>query len=545
MSNEASLSLDSINNQLAEMKALFEATQKDMRALQQKYNELMHQHMQDQEKIAWMQKKLYARQTERARQLECFKNQPTLWEEEPVSSVSDQPASKQESVKVQGHERAKKKTYEENFKDAVHVEVLLEPAAEDLICPECGTEMVPCGKKFLGYKVKVEPARFIVQDIYSQTYNCPACKKEGRKDSFASGKSEYPVIPHSYATPEAVTHTLVERFEKAVPFNRQLREWKRNHITMSRTTLSNWSMSVSELWLEPLVKRMKVYLLQEGYIHADETRMIVLNEEDKENTALSYMWVYSSIKESQYPIRLFNYCPGRGGCYAEEFLAGFSGVLITDAYAGYNKVKGVKRAACWAHARRKYVEALDGKSKTIGNLPEIALNKIGELFAIEQEIAALTPEVRKTIRQTKSKPIADEFFAWARETRLAKNYSSDKMNEALRYSVNHEKELRSYLEDGNIPMTNNLDERTVRMFVNGRKNWMFSGSPRGAKSNGVCYSIVETAKANGLDVYKYLTYVLTCLPRDACDLTDQVLDSFLPWNPEIQKICAITVNPKK
>ena len=204
-------------------------------------------------------------------------------------------------------------------------------------------------------------------------------------------------------------------------------------------------------------------------------------------------------------------------------------------------MKGITLAGCWAHARRKFYDALpvDMKS-TSGSLANIALEKISKLFVIEKEIETLTPEQKIKIRQEKSKPLVDDFFLWCTDNQN-KVLSGSKTGKAIQYALNYEGGLRTFLEDGLIPMTNSLDERTIRPFTVGRKNWLFSTSTKGAEASAAIYSLIETAKANKLDPYGYIEFILDYLPQQDLIEHPEKIDWFLPWSEEIKEEFEIKV----
>lgn len=198
-------------------------------------------------------------------------------------------------------------------------------------------------------------------------------------------------------------------------------------------------------------------MLKEKYLHSDETTVQVLNEPGKSATSKSYMWVYATIKDSRCPVRIFEYRPDRKGENPRKFLKGFNGTIIADAYAGYNDIEGCTNAYCWAHARRKFRDALPSDTEEMERtLPKQAMNKIGKLFAIEKEIELKTPEEKAKIRQRKAGPLLDDFFSWCKEKQYL--VSSKKLSVAFTYVLNHEKGLREYVNAGHIPMTNSLDK---------------------------------------------------------------------------------------
>ena len=344
-----------------------------------------------------------------------------------------------------------------------HQKVVLALPESELFCPECGTVMVPVGEEFVRHEIEFIPARLRVKDIYTKTYECRECRKHGRSVMKSAGIPE-PVIAHSYASAESVAFVMKQKFVNGIPLYRQEAEWKQMGLELSRATMANWIIYSSDHWLRPIVDRMHSIMLQEKYAHCDETTVQVLNEPGKNPTSKSYMWVYATIKESRYPIRIFDYKPNRKGENPKLFLKGFKGTIITDGYSGYNDIGGCTNAYCWAHARRKFRDALPNDIEDIeATLPKQALNKIGRLFAIEKEIKSMKPEQKAIIRKEKAEPLLDDFFSWCRENRYLA--SSKKLSTAFTYALNHERGLREYINDGYIPMTNSLDERTIRPFA--------------------------------------------------------------------------------
>ncbi len=438
------------------------------------------------------------------------------------------------------HYQRKKKKHKDQIKlklESLPFEkVLLTLPENERFCPECGHALKRVGEEHVRDEIQFIPARVVLKKIYIETFECRECRKDGRRIMVKTG-TPAPVIPHSYASAGSVAHVMKEKYVNGVPLYRQEAEWKRLGLELSRATMANWIIISAKEYLIPLKERLHEIMIQENYIHCDETPIQVLNEEGKKNTTKSYMWVYSNIKESKKPIRIFEYKPTRAGYNPKIFLKGFCGYVITDGYAGYNDLENVTNAYCWAHARRKFVDSIpNGIKNTNDTLAKQGIEQIGKLFKIEQEIEDLTPEEKVKVRQEKSKPILEKFFLWCEENHNQVSTGS-KLSKAIQYSINHQKGLSEYIKDGNIPMTNSLDERTIRPFTTGRKNWLFSASPKGAEASAAVYSIIETAKANGLDPYKYLTYIFSYLPSQDLVKTPESIDMFLPWSSETKEYC--------
>lgn len=211
--------------------------------------------------------------------------------------------------------------------------------------------------------------------------------------------------------------------------------------------------------------------------------------------------------------------------------------MHSDAYSGYSNLTGTTSCLCWAHIRRKFVEALPPDAKqTEGSLANEGVAYCNKLFELEAQLTSHTAEERKEQRLVQEKPVLDAFWSWV-EAGKGKVLPKSKPGEALKYARNHKQELLNYLQDGSCVISNNLAENSIRPFTVGRKNWLFSGSPRGATASAAIYSIVETAKANGLSPYKYLVYLLQQLPAVAFRQQPELLDAYLPWSPAVQQHC--------
>lgn len=352
-----------------------------------------------------------------------------------------------------GRSKGERQLKLENLK---HVKELYDVEEKDRICDVCHSSMHRVGEEFVRSEVVYEPAKLYVKDIYRVSYECRACRKNG-KVSRIKADTPKPVIPHSYASPGALTQIITDKYVNHMPLYRQEAEWKRLGLKLSRTTMANWIIPASREYFIPLVNRMHELLVQEIHLHADETSVQVLNEPGKEATSKSYMWVYSSIKESQHPIKIFEYRPDRRAQNPQNFLKGFKGTIITDGYYGYNHIDGVSNAYCWAHCRRHFYDALPGDIKDAQNtFAKEAIDKIAKLFVIEKEIENLSSEEKVRVRQEKSLPLIDDFFSWC-QTIENRVLTRSKLGKAISYALKYEKGLRLYLEDGYVPMTNSLD----------------------------------------------------------------------------------------
>ena len=455
-----------------------------------------------------------------------------LFNEAEVFSAAEKEEAENVTA-VAAHKRHKKHEYAlDHIPEGVEtkqVEHRLE--GEELICPQCGDTMTEIGKEVVR-TLEFIPAQAIVHEDIYYTYACKNCSEdadEGCETPVVKTPREKNIIPGSFATPEAIAHIMTQKFVMGSPLYRQEQEINRKGIQLSRQTMSNWILKATEDYLTPVYEHLHKELLKRDVLHADETTLQVLHEPGKKPQTDSYMWLYRTSGDTDKPIILYEYQPGRGAKHPKEFLAGYKGYLHTDGYQGYHDLgKDITVVGCWAHLRRKFDEAVKSlpKGKTKGSSAFQGLTYCNLLFGIEQEIADKTAEERHKERLDQAEPILDAMFAWA-NSRTAAPQSA--LGKALRYLKEQWPYLTNYLKDGRLEISNNRAERSIKPFVIDRKNFLFANTPKGATGSAVMFSLIQTAIENGLDPYKYLTWLLK-QAKDA-DLTDdQVLQSLLPWN---------------
>jgi len=293
----------------------------------------------------------------------------------------------------------------------------------------------------------------------------------------------------------------------------------------------------------PLVNLIRDQLVGGDYLQCDETRFQVLKELGKSAQSQSYLWVMRGGTEEQ-PLLLYDYDPSRSSEVPMRLLEGFQGYLQTDGYEGYTAVGsmgGVVHVGCWAHARRKFDEALgaQGKNRKKGakrtkkqSKAEQGLRWIGKLYRIERETAQMSADERHRIRQEHARPIIDQIRDWLNES-VGSVPPKSLTGKALGYLDKQWPKLVRYLEDGRVRMDTNLVENAIRPFVIGRKNWMFADTVRGAEASANLYSVIETAKANGIEPYAYLRHVFAELPK-ATKLED--IEALLPDRIDQEKL---------
>lgn len=276
-------------------------------------------------------------------------------------------------------------------------------------------------------------------------------------------------------------------------------------------------------------------LLKRQFLMADETRIQVLKEANRNPTTDSYMWLFRTGDDGLPPIIIYRYTETRARYNAEEFLKGFNGYLETDGYQGYNNLPNIKRCCCFAHVRRYFIDAVPkGHEYDYSNPAVQGVQFCNRLFDYERICIQrnYTFEQRHEYRNQKARPVLDAFFNWLEEQRPRKGSRFEK---AVNYALNRVPYLDTYLEDGRCSFSNNLSENAIRPFTVGRKNWLFSDSSKGAQASAIVYTMVEMAKAHNLNIYQYLNYVLEHRPSE--NMSDEKLKAFAPWNPEVIANC--------
>lgn len=436
-----------------------------------------------------------------------------------------------DTILVPQHERKKKRS-QADMLNGLPEEVLLELPEDQLVCGKCGGKMKPIGKKFLRHEMMIIPKQMKLLAYYAVTYACDSCEKDTGFAHIVTVKPPVPLMKHSLASPSTVAYIMTQKYVDGLPLARQEKMWAREGISLSRATMANWVIRCSDTWLKPLYKHMKQELLTHSVIHADETVVQVLKEDGKPATSESRMWLYASAALIRHQVRIFEYQPDRSGKRPEAFLKGFTGVLVTDGYQGYNLLTKVTHCGCWAHTRRKWREAMPDGTTVKTSKAAVGFQYCNKLFAQERKCAAYKPKYREEYRQNKELPLLEEYYAWLKTLHPEKG---SKLEEAVRYSLNQKQQLCAFLDNGEVPIPNNLAENAIRPFTLGRKNWLFCDTTKGAEASAIVYSLVESAKVNGVEPFAYLQHVLVELPYLGKNQSHEELESFMPWAPYIQQ----------
>lgn len=392
-------------------------------------------------------------------------------------------------------------------------------------CPECGGTLRKLGED-VTEELEYVPGRFKVIRHVRPKFSCRAC------EAITQAPMPSRPIERGRPGPGLLAHVLVSKFADHLPLYRQSQIYAREGVDLDRSTLAGWVGQVSGL-LRPLVDAVGREVMASDKVHADDTTVPVLAP-GKGKTKTGRLWVY--VRDDRPwggedpPAVLYRYSPDRKGKWPQEHLANFSGYLQADGYAGFNPLyetdaQGKTRmaeVACWAHVRRKFHDIFASNGSEIAN---DALQYIGALYAVEKEIRGRPPDERAEIRQAKAGPLLDDLEAWF-ETIYNKVSAKSHMARAIRYARSRWPALQRYLSDGRLEIDNNAAERAIRGVALGRKNWLFAGSDAGGERAARIYTLIETAKLNGLDPLLYLTDVLTRI----ADHPVNRVDEFLPWN---------------
>jgi transposase len=425
-----------------------------------------------------------------------------------------------ESVIVPEHTRRKRGR--RKLPEALpRVEVIHELADNERYCPHDGNRLTEIGE-VTSEQLDIIPAKIqVIRHIRKQyACRCGQCIK-------TAALPPQP-IPKSLASPGLLAHVTVSKYQDALPLYRQETILKRIGVELPRATLANWMIQAGSL-IQPLINLLRDRLLADDILQMDETPVQVLKEPGKTAQSKSYLWLQRGGPPDQ-PVVLYDYDPGRGAAVPKRLLEGFKGYLQTDGYDGYNAVvalNGLTHVGCMAHARRKFSEALkaQGKKKQRGKAHR-GLALIQKLYRVEKQARKLSPQERYSHRLQYARPILDEMRSWL-DHALPQVPPMSATGKALNYLHNEWDKLIHYLDDGRLEIDNNGAENAIRPFVLGRKNWLFSTSVKGVKASANLYSLIETAKANGLEPYAYLRYLFAELPKAE---TVEAIEALLPGN---------------
>jgi transposase len=414
-------------------------------------------------------------------------------------------------------------------KDLPRERIVHDIADADKHCDTCHHDLHCMGEE-TNEQLEFIPASIKVIDHVRPKYSCRHCEQQGTEVAIKIAPVPPTPIPKSFATASLLAQIITSKYQYALPLYRQESLFKQYGIELSRKTMASWMMRSAHL-LEPIYQQFQQIQLQQSVINADETPLKVIRE-DKH---LCYMWVYCTGSDSPpenrlntHPpnIVLFDYQNSRAGHCAKDYLRGYQGYLQVDGYAGYDKTDAIL-VGCFAHARRKFIEAQKIQVKGKTGKADWAVNHIQKLYRIEKAIKGQSTAEKQLARQQLAKPLLDEFKAWLDKS-VNQVPPKSAVGKAIGYSLRQWPKLLRYIDHGDLNIDNNRAERAIKPFVIGRKNWMFANTSNGAKASATLYSLIETAKANGLIPFDYIKHLL-----DELSEQPECIDHLLLWNVDL------------
>jgi len=490
------------------------------------YDNLLAENVELKSQIQWLMEQLklsksrqFAASSEKTAQGDYC--QLNLFNEAELTAAPDVPEP--ELVEIERHYRKRKRSAADRLPEDLPVkEVIHELPESEKVCPCCDGEMHVMGRETRD-ELELVPATAKIIRHVRQVYSCRNCEKNSEEVPVIKAEIPEPVIKGSFASPKAIAHIMTQKFVMGSPLYRQEQEWNRQGIMLSRQTMSNWLIRATEDWLSPIYEKMCELLRTSEVLHADETTLQVLKEPGKTAQSKSYMWLYRTGSDAKNPTVLYEYQPSRKAEHPLEFLKKFKGYLHTDGYEAYHNLPaGITVVGCFAHVRRKFNDALKiiPENKRIGTAAFQGKHYCDCLFALERKLANLSSQERFSTRKEQVKPLMDEFFEWCKKSDAL---PKSPVGTAIQYALKQRKYLENVFSDGRLELSNNRAERSIKPFVIDRKNFLFCNTPRGAKASAMMFSIIETAKENGLNPFEYLSQVFRKAPNGA------TVDELLPW----------------
>ena len=473
------------------------------------------------EENRWLKAQLFGRSSEKTPVAEVSPDQRWLFNEAEALAQASQSAP--EKILIPAHER-KKRGRKPLSPDLPRIEVIHDLADHEKVCAKDGTALERIGEE-ISEQLDYKPAQVRVLRHVRPKYGCPCCRQ-----GVQIAPTPPALFPKSLATPALLAHIVTAKFVDGLPLYRQEAQFARLGVSLGRATMAGWMIRLGGTHLVPLINLLNEQMLEHPLIHCDETRLQVLNS-DKAPTADHWMWVRASGPPGRR-IVLFDYDASRGGAVPKRLLQGYRGILLSDGYEPYATVAAelkLVHAGCMAHARRKFDEA---RKATPGDSSHArsALDFIRELYLIERTLwdreHPMRPEQRLEVRTAHSAPLMKRFYAWL-EALSSQVLPESRLGKAVHYTLGQWPKLTTFLSHGEVPIDNNRCENAIRPFVLGRKGWLFSDTVHGAVASANLYSLVETAKANGVEPHAYLSHLFERLPHLT---TVEDFEAMLPWN---------------
>jgi len=488
-----------LENLRVEHEALRLRSERDQEKLKQQDTEILWL----KEQIAELKRDKFGKKSERWESQEqgCLFNEAEVESKKPDDEQDE--TRGEDETEVAGHKRKRghRKPLPENLeREVVRLELPLEEQrAED------GTPLKIIGWE-VSEKLKYEPAKISVVQYQRAKYGVDS------GDYVKTAPPKLSIIPKGLSTPELLAAITVAKYADGLPLYRMEEIFKRHGIDLSRTTMGRWMVAVAEA-CQPIWNVLSDKWRESFYVACDETHVQVLKESGRKAESKSWMIVRST-PYGPKKIVLFDYNPSRGSDVMTDLMTGFKGYLQCDGLNSYDQIskeEGIDRLGCNMHSRRRFEKAKTNGAKTGQSLGEEGLKFYKELYDLEEEIRGKTPEERFKARNERAKPIFDKMHEWATKMK-GKVPIKSKIGDAFSYFLNEYEYLTGYLKDGRLEMDNGFTERAIRKFAIGRNNWMFSDTVEGANASALLYSLVVTAKVNGVNPYTALVKLFTELP---------------------------------
>ena len=477
------------------------------------------------EQVRHLRAKLFGRKTEKKLHVED-NSQALLFDEAEEFSSPEETAKVEIEIKAHKRNKCGRKPLPE---DLPRVDVIHDLREEEKVCA-CG-----CIKSRIGEEVSEQldiiPAKIQVIRNIRYKYVCKRCEGvEAEEPAVKIAPLPEQLIPKSIAAPGLLAHVITAKFVDALPFYRQESQFSRLGIDLSRSTMCGWAIKVADR-CEPILELLNREIRSGPLINVDETTVQVMKEPGRSNKTKSYMWIFRG-GDPDKPALVYHYHQIRSGDVVSEYLKGYKGYVQSDGFSGYDFIDhnpDIIHVGCWAHVRRKFVDVVkaSGKRKSVkgrtGNA-EIAIDYIRRLYVIENKAKERELGYKEIYeeRQKHAKPVLDEFKGWLEDI-SPKTPPKCLLGKAISYTLKQWERLVHYIEDGCLRPDNNLAENAIRPFVVGRKNWLFSGHPNGAKASAALYGLIETAKANKLEPYSYLRFLFERLPHAISEVDHKAL----------------------
>lgn len=484
------------------------------------------------EKIAYLEewKRLIDSQRFGSKSEKAAPDQFPLFNEAEVEATGEAGEAEDDTVSVPAHTR--KKRGGRSLPEFLPVrEILHDLSDKEKVCPHDASHTMKEIGRESSDQLEFIPARVEVVRHVRPKYACPSCKEGVR----IAPMPALPV-PKSIATASLLAQVVTSKYVDGLPLYRQEKIFDRLGLDLSRATLAHWMVKMGDL-VEPLVDRIRQEIRAYDLAQCDETPFQVLKEPGKTAQSQSYLWALRGGPQ-EHPLIYYEYDPSRSGEVPKRLLRGFEGFLQTDGYEGYTAIgrePGIVHVGCWAHARRKFDEALRGqrskskkssKKTTKESVARQAMRQIQELYWIEKKLKDVSPEEKHRVRQEQSLPAVEKLRAWLTVS-IDKVPPQSLTGKAMAYLDRQWPKLVRVFEDGRIPLDTNRVENVIRPFVVGRKNWLFADTTAGARASANLYGLIETAKASGIEPWAYLRHVFDALPRAT---SPEEIEALLPQN---------------